>query len=79
MRMMRWQGLVGIGYGFYEGRELLQTITAVDPAAQLARIAEMQRRLEGATLFEDELAWLKHYISRQLVVMKLELDGSPEV
>jgi hypothetical protein len=78
LRMMRWQGLAGMGYGFYEGREALQTVHEIDQATQLNRISEFEHKLAASGLFTSELAWLKPYIERQLMVMKVELGGNPQ-
>jgi hypothetical protein len=76
MRMMRWQGLQLLGFGFMEGKNAVEVTPVKDLAEQKRRMDDTGRLLASSQMFTAELAWLKPYLARQLDVMRLELDGA---
>ncbi len=76
LRMMRWQGLALLGYRFHEGRDEVTIGGVADLAGQNRRIDEYERQLASSKLFDGELAWLKTYGTRQLALMRVELEAA---
>lgn len=76
MRMMRWQGLALLGYTFTENRQEVQIAPVQDLAEQRRRIEDIGRRLASSGIFSTEVAWLKAYVTNQLDLMRIELDGA---
>jgi hypothetical protein len=76
LRMMRWQGLVLLGYSFSEGRQPIQIEPVKDMAEHRARMDDLGRRLASSALFSAELAWLKTYGTHELELMRVELEAA---
>ncbi len=79
MRQMRWQGLKLLGYQFAEGQRDIDIEVTGDEAAHRQNIANIEKLLPTAGLFNGELAWLRDYINTELHIMRLELDEGRQV
>ncbi len=76
LRMMRWQGLALLGYRFREGKDEVAMAGPAGMGEQRRRMDEYGRLLASSKLFDGELAWLKAYGTRQLELMRLELEAA---
>ncbi len=74
LRLMRWQGLQLLGFGFFEDDKPVSIPAVQDLAEQRARIAQFQKALEAPQLFAGQLAWLRGYAATELRIMHVELD-----
>ena len=76
MRVLRWQGLALLGFRFREGRQDVAVATPNDLAAHKKRVADYHNLLKSSNMFVAELAWLKIYVSHQLELMSVEIEGA---
>jgi hypothetical protein len=76
LRMMRWEGLALLGYRFIEDDQDVEIARPADMAEHRRQIDEYERQLASSKLFDGELAWLKTYGTRQLALMRVELEAA---
>src|SRR6185369_3449331 len=75
-RILRWQGLALLGYRFREGREDVVVAKPRDAEEHRHKMDEFGRLLASSRILDGELAWLKTYVTQQLELMRVELDGA---
>lgn len=76
LRMMRWQGLALLGFGFFEGKQAVKIAPVKDLVEQRRRMDELGRTLASSALFTGDLVWLKSYVAHELELMRLELEAA---
>ena len=75
LRLLRWQGLALLGYGFTEG-EVPMSVPAVASMQEHTKLLDgYEQRLATSSLFAGDLAWLNGYVKRQLAKIRVELNS----